>query len=60
MGDTICRTPEEFSSGHVPGAVNIPYMFRIGSGKPSHLSLQRNHLSNFLDPSMFVNLLFAP
>ncbi|CAO2829480.1 unnamed protein product [Amaranthus hypochondriacus] len=26
------RTPEEFSSGHVPGAVNIPYMFRLGSG----------------------------
>lgn len=23
---------EEFTAGHVPGAVNIPYMLRIGSG----------------------------
>ncbi|XP_048501824.2 thiosulfate sulfurtransferase 16, chloroplastic-like [Beta vulgaris subsp. vulgaris] len=26
------RTVEEFTAGHVPGAVNIPYMLRIGSG----------------------------
>ncbi|KAF4373816.1 hypothetical protein F8388_007722 [Cannabis sativa] len=26
------RTPEEFSAGHAPGAVNIPYMYRVGSG----------------------------
>ncbi|KAK8517679.1 hypothetical protein V6N13_127837 [Hibiscus sabdariffa] len=26
------RTPEEFSAGHVPGAINIPYMYRLGSG----------------------------
>ncbi|XP_014519419.1 thiosulfate sulfurtransferase 16, chloroplastic [Vigna radiata var. radiata] len=26
------RTPEEFDEGHVPGAINIPYMFRVGSG----------------------------
>ncbi|CAN4083508.1 unnamed protein product [Withania somnifera] len=26
------RTAEEFSAGHVTGAINIPYMFRIGSG----------------------------
>ncbi|KAM3252199.1 thiosulfate sulfurtransferase 16, chloroplastic [Capsicum annuum] len=26
------RTVEEFSDGHAPGAINIPYMFRIGSG----------------------------
>ncbi|KAF4350271.1 hypothetical protein F8388_017655 [Cannabis sativa] len=25
------RTPEEFSAGHAPGAVNIPYMYRVGS-----------------------------
>ncbi|KAJ8441061.1 hypothetical protein Cgig2_020352 [Carnegiea gigantea] len=25
------RTPEEFSAGHVPGALNIPYLFRVGS-----------------------------
>lgn len=26
------RTPEEFSAGHAPGAINIPYMYRVGSG----------------------------
>ncbi|XP_016201414.1 thiosulfate sulfurtransferase 16, chloroplastic isoform X1 [Arachis ipaensis] len=26
------RTPEEFHAGHAPGAINIPYMFRVGSG----------------------------
>ncbi|KHN24869.1 Thiosulfate sulfurtransferase, chloroplastic, partial [Glycine soja] len=26
------RTPEEFNAGHAPGAINIPYMFRVGSG----------------------------
>lgn len=26
------RTPEEFTAGRVPGAVNIPYMLRVGSG----------------------------
>ncbi|CAN1757561.1 Rhodanese-like domain-containing protein 15, chloroplastic [Linum perenne] len=26
------RTPEEFSEGHPEGAINIPYMYRIGSG----------------------------
>ncbi|XVF62253.1 hypothetical protein PTKIN_Ptkin08bG0202600 [Pterospermum kingtungense] len=26
------RTPEEFSAGHVPGAINIPYMYKFGSG----------------------------
>ncbi|XP_024032851.1 thiosulfate sulfurtransferase 16, chloroplastic [Morus notabilis] len=26
------RTPEEFSAGHAPGAVNIPYMYKVGSG----------------------------
>lgn len=26
------RTPEEFSAGHAQGAVNIPYMYRVGSG----------------------------
>ncbi|KAK7267489.1 hypothetical protein RIF29_20163 [Crotalaria pallida] len=28
----LCRTPEEFDAGHAPDAVNIPYMFRAGSG----------------------------
>lgn len=26
------RTAEEFSAGHATGAVNVPYMFRVGSG----------------------------
>ncbi|KAJ6836888.1 rhodanese-like domain-containing protein 15, chloroplastic isoform X1 [Iris pallida] len=26
------RTVEEFRAGHPPGATNIPYMFRVGSG----------------------------
>ncbi|KNA19180.1 hypothetical protein SOVF_063960 isoform A [Spinacia oleracea] len=26
------RTPEEFTAGRAPGAVNIPYMLRLGSG----------------------------
>ncbi|XP_038881103.1 thiosulfate sulfurtransferase 16, chloroplastic isoform X2 [Benincasa hispida] len=26
------RTPEEFSVGHAPAAINIPYMYRVGSG----------------------------
>ncbi|KAL4569073.1 hypothetical protein LXL04_024700 [Taraxacum kok-saghyz] len=26
------RTPEEFAAGHAVGAINVPYMFRLGSG----------------------------
>ena len=26
------RTPEEFSAGHAPAAINIPYLHRVGSG----------------------------
>ncbi|CAI9259380.1 unnamed protein product [Lactuca saligna] len=26
------RTPEEFAAGHAIGAINVPYMFRLGSG----------------------------
>ncbi|GMJ07873.1 hypothetical protein HRI_004456500 [Hibiscus trionum] len=32
------RTPEEFSAGHVPGAINIPYMYRLGSGMANNHS----------------------
>lgn len=28
----FCRTVEEFSAGHAVGAVNVPYMFKIGAG----------------------------
>ncbi|KAL7263026.1 hypothetical protein ACSBR1_001238 [Camellia fascicularis] len=27
------RTAEEFSAGHAVGAINVPYMFKVGSGK---------------------------
>ncbi|KAL5568506.1 hypothetical protein UlMin_025081, partial [Ulmus minor] len=30
------RTPEEFITGHAPGAVNIPYMYKVGSGLSLH------------------------
>ena len=26
------RTAEEFANGHIEGAINIPYMFKVGSG----------------------------
>lgn len=26
------RTPEEFSAGHAVGAINIPFMYKVGSG----------------------------
>ncbi|KAL2632130.1 hypothetical protein R1flu_016816 [Riccia fluitans] len=32
------RTAEEFAAGHVEGAVNIPYMHRVGSGMSKNLS----------------------
>ncbi|XP_021907898.1 thiosulfate sulfurtransferase 16, chloroplastic-like [Carica papaya] len=35
------RTPEEFSAGHASGAINVPYMYRVGSGMTKN--------TNFLD-----------
>ncbi|KAI3712798.1 hypothetical protein L1987_71364 [Smallanthus sonchifolius] len=26
------RTPEEFSAGHAVGAINVPYLYKLGSG----------------------------
>ncbi|MFT5292097.1 MAG: rhodanese-related sulfurtransferase [Planctomycetota bacterium] len=26
------RTPEEFAAGHVPGAYNVPFIFRTAQG----------------------------
>ncbi|KAI9080425.1 hypothetical protein K1719_037539 [Acacia pycnantha] len=26
------RTSEEFNAGHPPGAINIPYVYKVGSG----------------------------
>lgn len=40
------RTPEEFSAGQVPGALNIPYLFRVGSGmtkNPNFLAQVSSH-----------------
>ena len=28
----VLRTAEEFANGHIEGAINIPYMFKVGSG----------------------------
>ncbi|XP_021731073.1 thiosulfate sulfurtransferase 16, chloroplastic-like isoform X2 [Chenopodium quinoa] len=41
------RTPEEFTAGHVPGAVNIPYMLRIGSGMTKNPNFLEQVLSQF-------------
>ncbi|KAE8701261.1 Rhodanese-like domain-containing protein 15 [Hibiscus syriacus] len=44
------RTPEEFSAGHVPGAINIPYFCRLGSGmakNPSFLAEVSAHFGQF-------------
>ncbi|KAF3440366.1 hypothetical protein FNV43_RR18650 [Rhamnella rubrinervis] len=41
------RTPEEFSAGHAPGAVNIPYMYRIGSGMTKNPHFLAEVLSHF-------------
>ncbi|KAK2981265.1 hypothetical protein RJ640_028630 [Escallonia rubra] len=41
------RTPEEFTAGHAVGAINIPYMFRVGSGmkkNPNFLEEVSSHL----------------
>ena len=32
---TMSRTREEFVAGHVEGAVNIPYLLKVGPGKKS-------------------------
>ncbi|XP_002969639.2 thiosulfate sulfurtransferase 16, chloroplastic [Selaginella moellendorffii] len=31
------RTPEEFAAGHVEGAVNIPFMYKFGTGMITNL-----------------------
>ena len=44
------RTPEEFSAGHVPGAINIPYMYKVGSGmakNPSFVAEVSSHLGKY-------------
>ncbi|KAL3527266.1 hypothetical protein ACH5RR_011922 [Cinchona calisaya] len=41
------RTPEEFSAGHAVGAVNVPYLFRVGSGMTKNLNFMEEVLANF-------------
>ncbi|GMI68949.1 hypothetical protein HRI_000564200 [Hibiscus trionum] len=44
------RTPEEFSAGHVPGAINVPYMYKLGSGmakNPSFLAEVSEHFGKY-------------
>ncbi|KAJ9172605.1 hypothetical protein P3X46_015822 [Hevea brasiliensis] len=44
------RTPEEFSAGHVVGAINIPYMYRVGSGmskNPKFLEQVSSHFGKY-------------
>ncbi|XP_054808790.1 thiosulfate sulfurtransferase 16, chloroplastic-like [Prosopis cineraria] len=41
------RTPEEFNAGHVPGAINIPYMYRVGSGMTKNANFVAEVSSHF-------------
>ncbi|KAJ7525956.1 hypothetical protein O6H91_17G075600 [Diphasiastrum complanatum] len=41
------RTPEEFAAGHVEGAVNIPYMFKAGSGMTKNLKFVEEVSTHF-------------
>ncbi|KAF5753085.1 hypothetical protein HS088_TW01G01004 [Tripterygium wilfordii] len=41
------RTPEEFSAGHADGAINIPYMYRVGSGMTKNLKFVEEVSSHF-------------
>ncbi|XP_059437952.1 thiosulfate sulfurtransferase 16, chloroplastic-like isoform X1 [Corylus avellana] len=44
------RTPEEFSAGHASGAINIPYMYRVGSGmvkNPNFLAEVSAHFGKY-------------
>ncbi|OMO55743.1 hypothetical protein CCACVL1_27042 [Corchorus capsularis] len=44
------RTPEEFSAGHVPGAINIPYLYRVGSGmtkNPNFVAEVSSHFGKY-------------
>lgn len=41
------RTPEEFSADHAAGAINVPYMFRLGSGMTKNLNFLEEVLEHF-------------
>ncbi|KAL6959892.1 Thiosulfate sulfurtransferase 16, chloroplastic [Sarracenia purpurea var. burkii] len=41
------RTVEEFSAGHAVGAINVPYMFKVGSGMTKNPNFVEGVLSHF-------------
>ncbi|PQQ13458.1 thiosulfate sulfurtransferase 16 chloroplastic isoform X1 [Prunus yedoensis var. nudiflora] len=41
------RTPDEFSRGRAPGAVNIPYLYKIGSGMSKNPEFLKEVASHF-------------
>lgn len=41
------RTPEEFSAGHAVGAINVPFMFRLGSGMTKNPNFVEEVLAHF-------------
>ncbi|KAM7257673.1 hypothetical protein ACFE04_013414 [Oxalis oulophora] len=44
------RTPEEFSAGHVPGAINVPYLYKAHSGmkkNPHFLQEVSSHFAKY-------------
>eukprot|EP00249_Psilotum_nudum_P000425 c119_g2_i1 orf=430-1005(+) len=41
------RTPEEFAADHVHGAINIPYMYRVGKGMTRSLNFVQQVLLQF-------------
>ncbi|GFY87798.1 hypothetical protein Acr_05g0014370 [Actinidia rufa] len=41
------RTSEEFSGGHAIGAINVPYMFKVGSGMSKNHDFLEQVLSHF-------------
>ncbi|XP_055806608.1 thiosulfate sulfurtransferase 16, chloroplastic-like isoform X2 [Solanum dulcamara] len=41
------RTAEKFSDGHAVGAINIPYMLRIGSGMIKNPNFLEDVLEHF-------------
>lgn len=41
------RTSEEFAAGHIEGAVNVPYMFKVGSGLTRNLNFLQDVRSRF-------------
>ncbi|KAI3813649.1 hypothetical protein L1987_18378 [Smallanthus sonchifolius] len=41
------RTPEEFSAGHAVGAINVPYLYKLGSGMTKNPDFLEEVLTHF-------------